>query len=117
MRDDAAPGPLTPASAPSGVPAKSQISWGGLAPGRLGRVDARTLEGRDPQARRLARAVAMEFLTLSTMPVTRRLSCHHAGRSGLICGPMETSTRWNGHSESVPRTATGLTGTPACSAK
>src|SRR5260370_18550336 len=31
----------TPASAPPGVPAKSQISWGGLAPGRLGREDAR----------------------------------------------------------------------------
>src|SRR5229473_5775030 len=33
----------TPASAPSGVPAKSQISWGGPAPGRLGREDARNL--------------------------------------------------------------------------
>src|SRR6266581_6558838 len=41
MRDNAAPGPLTPASAPPGVHAKSQISWGGLAPGRPGREDAR----------------------------------------------------------------------------
>src|SRR5260370_39775807 len=41
LRDDAAPGPLTPASAPPGVPAKSQISRGGLAPGRTGREDAR----------------------------------------------------------------------------
>jgi hypothetical protein len=45
MRDDAAPGPLTQPSAPSGVPAKSQISWGGHAPGRLGREDARNLGG------------------------------------------------------------------------
>ena len=45
MRDNAAPGPLTQPSAPSGVPAKSQISWGGLAPGRLGREDARNLGG------------------------------------------------------------------------
>jgi hypothetical protein len=44
MRDDAAPGPATPASAPHGVPAKSQISWGGHAPGRLGREDARNFE-------------------------------------------------------------------------
>ena len=42
---DAAPGPLTQASAPIGVPAKSQISWGGLAPGRLGREDARGFGG------------------------------------------------------------------------
>src|SRR5712692_1054516 len=41
MRDEETPGPLTQASAPTGVPAKSQISWGGLAPGRLGRVEAR----------------------------------------------------------------------------
>ena len=41
MRDEAALGPLTPASAPPGVPAKSQISWGGLAPGRPGSKDAR----------------------------------------------------------------------------
>jgi hypothetical protein len=41
LRDDAAPGPLTQASAPPGAPAKSQISWGGTAPGRLGREDAR----------------------------------------------------------------------------
>ncbi len=40
MREEEATGPLTPALAPSGVPAKSQISWGGLAPGRLGREDA-----------------------------------------------------------------------------
>jgi hypothetical protein len=45
MRDDAAPGPLTQPSAPSGVPAKSQISWGGLAPGRLGHEDAWILGG------------------------------------------------------------------------
>src|SRR5258708_8839257 len=44
MCDDAPPGPLTPASAPPGVPAKSQISWGGHAPGRLGREDARNFE-------------------------------------------------------------------------
>jgi hypothetical protein len=40
-----APGPLTPASAPPGVPAKSQISWGGMAPGRLAREDARNIGG------------------------------------------------------------------------
>jgi hypothetical protein len=40
-----APGPLTQASAPTGVPAKSQISWGGLAPGRPDREDARTIGG------------------------------------------------------------------------
>jgi hypothetical protein len=46
MRDDAAPGPLTQPSAPlPGAPAKSQISWGGHAPGRLGREDARILGG------------------------------------------------------------------------
>ena len=45
MRDDAAPGPLTQPSAPPRVPAKSQISWGGNAPGRLGREDARILGG------------------------------------------------------------------------
>jgi len=45
MRDEEAPGPLTQASAPTGVPAKSQISWGRLAPGRLGREDARNLGG------------------------------------------------------------------------
>ena len=37
MRDDDAPGPLTPASAPTAAPAKSRISWGGMAPGRPGR--------------------------------------------------------------------------------
>ena len=36
---------MTQASAPPGVPAKSQISWGGLAPGRLGREDARNFGG------------------------------------------------------------------------
>jgi hypothetical protein len=45
MRDDAAPGPLTQPSAPPGVPAKSQISWGGVAPGSLGREDGRTIGG------------------------------------------------------------------------
>ena len=45
MRDNAAPGPLTQASAPIGVPAKSQISWGVLTPGRLGREDARAFAG------------------------------------------------------------------------
>ena len=45
MRNDAAPGPLTQPSAPSGVPTKSQISWGGDAPDRLGREDARILGG------------------------------------------------------------------------
>src|SRR5260370_9202223 len=45
LRNDAARGPQTQASAPPGVPAKSQISWGGLAPGRLGREDARSLGG------------------------------------------------------------------------
>jgi hypothetical protein len=48
MRDDAAPGPLTQASAPTGVPAKSKISWGGQAPGRLGREDARGFGGGTP---------------------------------------------------------------------
>src|SRR5690349_1755483 len=32
----------TLASAPPGVPTRSETSWGGLAPGRLGREDART---------------------------------------------------------------------------
>src|SRR6266849_2318751 len=42
MRDDAAPGPLTPASAPvSGPPPNRQIPRGETAPGRLGREDAR----------------------------------------------------------------------------
>src|SRR5438067_13619952 len=41
MRDDDAPGPLTPASVPPGVPAKSKISRGGMAPARLGREDPR----------------------------------------------------------------------------
>ena len=41
MRDEEAPGPLTQPCAPTGVPAKSQISWGGMAPGRLGHEDAR----------------------------------------------------------------------------
>src|ERR1700688_4396788 len=41
MRDDAAPGPLTPASAPPRGPAKSQISWVGTAHARLGREDPR----------------------------------------------------------------------------
>src|ERR1700747_1300593 len=42
MRDDAAPGPLTPASAPDpGPPRNRQISRVGHAPGRLGREDAR----------------------------------------------------------------------------
>jgi hypothetical protein len=45
VRDDAAPGPLTQALAPTGVPAKSQISRGGLAPGRRGREDARNSGG------------------------------------------------------------------------
>ena len=45
MRDEEAPGPMTQPSAPPGVPAKSQISWGGLAPGRLGREDARIFGG------------------------------------------------------------------------
>ncbi len=45
MHDDDAPGPLTQASAPPGVPAKSKISWGGMAPGRLAREDARSLGG------------------------------------------------------------------------
>jgi len=44
MRDEEAPGPLTQPCAPTGVPAKSQISWGGMAPGRLGREDARILQ-------------------------------------------------------------------------
>ena len=39
------PGPLTQASAPTGVPAKSKISCGGLAPGRLIREDARGFGG------------------------------------------------------------------------
>ena len=45
MRDEETPGPLTQAFTPSGVPAKSQISWGGMAPGRLDREDARTIGG------------------------------------------------------------------------
>jgi len=45
MHDEEAPGPLTQASAPTGVPAKSQISRGGLAPGRPDREDARTIGG------------------------------------------------------------------------
>ena len=45
MRDEEAPGALTQASAPPGVPTKSQISWGGMAPGRLGREGARNVGG------------------------------------------------------------------------
>ena len=45
MREEEAPGPLTMASAPPGVRTKSQISWGGQAPGRLARADARTIGG------------------------------------------------------------------------
>ena len=46
MRDDATPGPLTTSSTPyPGAPAKSQISWGGSASGRLGREDARNFGG------------------------------------------------------------------------
>jgi hypothetical protein len=45
MHDEEAPGPLTPASAPPGVPTKSQISWGEVAPGRLDREDARSIGG------------------------------------------------------------------------
>src|SRR5438552_4099870 len=41
MRDRARAGVDAGFSARPGVPAKSQISWGGLAPGRLGREDAR----------------------------------------------------------------------------
>jgi hypothetical protein len=42
MRDDAAPGPLTQASAPSsGPPRNRQIPWGETAPARLGREDPR----------------------------------------------------------------------------
>src|SRR5437763_1875076 len=53
MRDEAAPGPLTQASAPPGVLAESKIPWGGMAPGRLGREDARNFGGatlRSPPA-------------------------------------------------------------------
>jgi thiamine-phosphate pyrophosphorylase len=47
MRDDAAPGPMTPASAPlSGSPRNRQIPWGETAPGRLGREDARNFRRR-----------------------------------------------------------------------
>src|SRR5713226_7903545 len=43
MRDDAAPGPMTPASAPiSGSPRNRKIPWGESAPARLGREDPRT---------------------------------------------------------------------------
>src|ERR1700694_2567374 len=38
----------TPASAPPGVPTKSQISLDGLAPGRLGREDARNFRCGSP---------------------------------------------------------------------
>ena len=41
MRDRARAGVDAGFSARPGVPAKSQISWGGLAPGHLGREDAR----------------------------------------------------------------------------
>src|SRR5437667_12057729 len=42
MRDDAATGPLTLASAPiSGSPRNRQIPWGESAPARLGREDPR----------------------------------------------------------------------------
>jgi hypothetical protein len=44
MRDEAAPGPLTQASAPfSGSPRNRETPWGEKAPGRLGREDAKTL--------------------------------------------------------------------------
>src|SRR5712691_5288822 len=45
----------TPAWAPPGVPAKSKISWGGLAPGRLGRRRCEVLPGLDTRLR-LARS-------------------------------------------------------------
>src|SRR5712692_5944535 len=59
------------------VPAKSQISWGGLAPGRLGREDAKDFGGGTLQAPRhlvfeaivaradhLGRACALETMSL-----------------------------------------------------
>ena len=55
--------------------------------------------------------------TRSTTCPTRCPSDHHAGGSGWTGGPMETSTRLNGRRTSVPRTATGQMGTPACRAK
>ncbi len=45
MHDEEAPGPLTPALAPPGVPAKSQISRGGVAPGCLDRENAKRIGG------------------------------------------------------------------------
>src|SRR6266699_1273120 len=51
MRDDAAPGPLTQASAPlSGSPQNRKIPRGETAPGRLGREDARNFRGRTPRS-------------------------------------------------------------------
>ena len=64
MRDSAAPGPLTLASAPTGVPAKSQMSWGGLTPGRLGREEARSLRRRGTQKLR-TRSASIVSLTSS----------------------------------------------------
>ncbi len=64
MRNDAAPGPLTQASAPPGVPAKSQISWGGMAPARLGREDPKELRERDP---------TMVALAIARVPTNSRL--------------------------------------------
>jgi len=62
-------------------------------------------------------AVVIAVRTLSTTDATLRLKSHNAGTSGLIGGPIVTSIRLKGRSISVPRTATGQMGTPACSAK
>jgi len=51
MRDEEATGPLTPASVPTGVPSKSQISWGGMAPGRPGRQRCKELLGQGSNMR------------------------------------------------------------------
>ena len=59
----------------------------------------------------------MAARTRSTIPATRRLTSHQAGRSGRTGGAIDTSMRLKGHSESVPVTATGHTDTPAWSAK
>src|SRR5260370_3515650 len=71
--------------------------------------------GRRPRVR--WRPAVIAHWTFSTTCVTFCPTDHHAGGSGLTSGPIVTSTRLKGRSTSVPRTATGEIGTPACRAK
>lgn len=75
MRDEAATGPQKPASAPlPGSPRNRQILWGGLAPGRLGREDARNFGGGTLQlgtgTATLRRTGAVTAVLAPTLPST-----------------------------------------------